>query len=166
MIQMKFIKMKKYLLLFCLITIALSSCRKKIDDSTFDATAQALTDDRAIQDYFLLNGITPPTKDASGLYYTIINPGTGAHPTTASNITVAYTAYTLDNVVVDSHPSYYFAPLSTLVEAWRIGVPKIGVGGTILLYAPSGLAYGNNASGTVGANTVLIFKITLQGFNN
>ena len=158
--------MKKYFLLFCVLTLALSSCRKKINDATFDATAQALADDKAIQDYFLQNGMTPPTKDPSGLYYTIVDPGTGAHPTTASNITVAYTASTLDNVVVDSHPSYYFSPLNSLVEAWKIGVPKIGVGGTIILYTPSGLGYGNTVSGSVGANTVLIFKITLQGFNN
>jgi FKBP-type peptidyl-prolyl cis-trans isomerase FkpA len=163
---MKLIDMKKYLLLFCIVTLALSSCRKKIDDTTFDAAAQALIDDKAIQDYFLQKGTPPPTKDPSGLYYTIVNPGTGAHPTTASNITVGYTASTLDDVVVDNKPSYYFAPLDGLIEAWRIGIPKIGTGGTIILYAPSGLGYGNVANGATPASTVLIFKITLQGFNN
>lgn len=158
--------MKKYLLLFCILTLALSSCRKKIDDTTFDAAAQALADDKAIQDYFLQNGMTPATKDPSGLYYTIVNPGTGPHPTVASNITVGYTATTLDGVLVDNKPSYYFAPLDGLIDAWRIGIPKIGTGGTIILYAPSGLGYGNNANGATPANSVLIFNITLQGFNN
>ncbi|MBC7399654.1 MAG: FKBP-type peptidyl-prolyl cis-trans isomerase [Mucilaginibacter sp.] len=163
---MKITNMKKYFLLICLFAIALSSCRKIVDDTAFDATAQAVRDDQAIHDYFLLRGITPPIKDASGLYYEVTNPGTGTHPTVASNITVGYSAYSLDDVLVDSSPSAYFAPLDGLINAWRIGIPKIGKGGSITLYAPSGLAYGNAANGVNPPNTVLIFKITLQGFNN
>jgi FKBP-type peptidyl-prolyl cis-trans isomerase FkpA len=161
---MKVFNMKKYFLLFCIFAIALSSCRKIVNDTPFDATAQAAADDRAILDYFLLRGLTPPTKDASGLYYEITNPGTGVHPTLASNITVAYTASTLDDIVVDTRQSYNFNPLDGLFDSWRIGIPKIGKGGSITLYSPSGLGHGNEASGNVPPNTVLIFKITLQGF--
>ncbi|MES2807416.1 MAG: FKBP-type peptidyl-prolyl cis-trans isomerase [Bacteroidota bacterium] len=158
--------MKKYFLLFCIITIAFSSCRKKIDDTAFDAAAQAVVDDQVLLDYFLLNGIPVPTKDPSGLYYTIVDPGTGTKPTVNSNITVEYHVYNTDNVEVDKSSSQYFAPLDGLIDAWRIGVPKIAKGGTILLYAPSGLAYGQKGNNGVGANQVLLFKITLQGFNN
>jgi FKBP-type peptidyl-prolyl cis-trans isomerase FkpA len=158
--------MKKYFLLFCLFTIAFSSCRKKIDDTVFDAAAQAVVDDQVLLDYFLLNSITVPTKDASGLYYTIVDPGTGPKPTVNSNITVEYHVYNTDNTEVDQAASHYFAPLNGLIDAWRIGVPKIGKGGTILLYSPSGLAYGQQGNGNIGPNQVLLFKITLQGFNN
>lgn len=158
--------MKKYLLLFCILTIVLSSCRKKIDDLVPDAAAQAVIDDQVLLDYFLLNGMSVPTKDPSGLYYIIENPGTGAHPTVNSNITVEYHVYNTDGTEVDQAASHYFAPLDGLVDAWRIGVPKIGKGGIITLYSPSGLAYGTGGNGNIGANQVLIFKITLQGFNN
>lgn len=158
--------MKKYFLLFCICTIALSSCRKKIDDTVFDSAAQALRDDQTLLDYFLINSLPVPTKDPSGLYYTIVNPGTGTHPTVNSNITVEYHVYNTDNVEVDQSASRYFAPLSGLIDAWKIAVPKIGKGGTILLYSPSALAYSTTGNGNIGANQVLLFKITLQGFNN
>lgn len=158
--------MKKYFLLFCIVTIAFSSCRKKIDDISPDAAAQATLDDQTLLDYFLLNSLPVPTKDPSGLYYTIVDPGVGAKPTVNSNITVEYHVYNTDNVEVDQSVSHYFAPLNGLIDAWRIGVPKIAKGGTILLYSPSGLAYGSAGNGNISANQVLIFKITLQGFNN
>ncbi|MFD2144460.1 FKBP-type peptidyl-prolyl cis-trans isomerase [Mucilaginibacter antarcticus] len=158
--------MKKYFLLFCILTLALSSCRKKIDDTVFDAAAQAVVDDQILLDYFLLNGIPKPVKDPSGLYYTIVDPGTGPKPTVSSNITVEYHVYNTDNTEVDQSASHYFAPLDGLIDAWRIAIPKIGKSGTILLYAPSGLAYGPQGNGNIGANKVLLFKITLQGFNN
>jgi len=163
---MKIINMKKYFVLFCcLFTIAFSSCRKVVT-APFDASVQAETDDKAIQDYFLLNGITGVKKDASGLYYNIDAPGTGAHPTLTSGITVAYKEYLLDGTLVDSATSYYFSPLSSLIQGWRIGLPMIGTGGKITLYIPSGLAYGIAGSGPVASNSVLIFNITLQGFTN
>ncbi len=158
--------MKKYFILFCcLFTIAFSSCRKVVT-TTFDPSVQAEADDRAIQDYLLLNGITGVKKDPSGLYYQIINPGTGAHPTLTSGITVAYKEYLTDGTLADSATSYYFSPLSTLIQGWKIGMPMIGTGGSIDLYIPSGLGYGVQGSGPVPSNAVLIFHITLQGFVN
>ncbi|MDB4924494.1 FKBP-type peptidyl-prolyl cis-trans isomerase [Mucilaginibacter sp.] len=155
--------MKKYFLLFGLFIFALSSCKKA---ATFDTAAQAATDDGLIQAYLKLHTEITATKDPSGLYYQVINAGTGAHPTDASNITVGYTSMTLDGVALDSRASSYFAPLGQLIEGWRIGLPKIGTGGTILLIVPSGLGYGNTAHGAIPANTVVIFNsITLQGFN-
>lgn len=162
---MKIMNMKKYFLFICLFTIALSSCRKIVDDTVFDAAKQAVIDDQAIHDYFLIRGLPLPAKDPSGLYYEITNPGTGAHPTINSNISVGYTVYSLDDVALDSFPSFYSA-LKDRIDAWQIGVPKIGKGGSITLYVPSGLGYANTGNGVVAANAVVIYKISLQGFNN
>lgn len=163
---MKIGKMKKYLLLLvACAAVAFSSCRK-ITVSPFNAAKQAVIDDQAIQDYFLLNQITDVTKDPSGLYYHIDTPGTGAHPTSSSNVVVNYTTYLLDDSQVESQPSYYFQ-LSTIdIEAWRIGIPLIAKGGTITLYVPSGLAFGSTGSTHIPANTCAIYHITLQGFSN
>lgn len=163
---MKIVKMKKYLLLLCVCAgFAFSSCRK-IVVSPFDAARQAVIDDQAIQAYFSLNQITNVTKDPSGLYYHIDTLGTGAHPTSSSNVVVNYTTYTLDDAQVESQPSYYFQ-LSTIdIAAWRIGLPFIGKGGTITLYVPSALAFGSTGSSKIGANTCVIYHITLQGFSN
>lgn len=159
--------MKKYLLLLgvCL-AVAFSSCRK-IVQSPFNADQQAKYDDQAIQDYFLLNQITDVTKDASGLYYHIDTPGTGPHPTASSNVVVNYTGYFLDDTQFESFPSYYFQLANFDIAAWRTALPLIGVGGTITLYVPSGLAFGSLGNGgAVGSNTCLIYHITLQGFTN
>jgi FKBP-type peptidyl-prolyl cis-trans isomerase FkpA len=163
------IEMKKYLLLLgvCL-AITFSSCRKIIQ-SPFNADQQAKYDDQAIQDYFTLNQITDVTKDASGLYYHIDVPGNSAHPTSASNVVVNYTAFLLDETKIDEQPSYYFELSNIDIEGWRIGLPKIGVGGTITLYVPSGLAFGEAGGGTNGeipSNSPVIYHITLQGFTN
>ncbi|HTH83052.1 MAG TPA: FKBP-type peptidyl-prolyl cis-trans isomerase [Mucilaginibacter sp.] len=156
--------MKRYLILLGFFVIALSAC-KKSSNADADAAAQAATDDALIQTYIKSYVSGQITKDPSGLYYQIINPGTGAHPTNTSNITVNYTASLLDGTQVDSRASSYFSPLGSLIVGWQIGLSKIGTGGTILLIIPSGLAYGTTAHGAIPANTVTMYTITLQGFN-
>ena len=154
--------MKKYFLLFTLVIVALSACKKK---DSFDAAAQATADEATIKNYISLNAIPNAVKDPSGLYYSITNPGTGAHPTGSSGVTVSYTLTLADRTAIDSRTSSYFTPLSTLIQGWQIGLPHIGTGGSIILMVPSALAYANEVHGNIPANSVLIFNITLQGFN-
>jgi FKBP-type peptidyl-prolyl cis-trans isomerase FkpA len=161
---MKIMNMKKYFLLICLFTIAFSSCRKIVDDTAFDAAKQAVIDDQVIHDYFLLRGLPLPAKDPSGLYYEITNPGTGPHPTLSSNVSVGYTVYSIDDVEIDSFPSFYSA-LNERIEAWQIGLQKIGKGGSITLYVPSALGFADKGNSSVAPNTVVIYKINIQGFN-
>jgi FKBP-type peptidyl-prolyl cis-trans isomerase FkpA len=157
--------MKKYsLLLFILVLVGFSAC-KKSTTTPFDPVAQAAIDDAAIQTYLKANSITA-TKDPSGLYYTIIKPGTGAYPTASSNVTVSYSAMFTDGTVFDHQPSAYFSLATGVIQGWQIGVPHINDGGTIMLFIPSALGYANLGSGAVPANTVTIFTISLQGFNN
>jgi FKBP-type peptidyl-prolyl cis-trans isomerase FkpA len=153
---------KKLLLVTCLFFAGLSSCKKT--DSAAVAQAQAATDDAAIQAYIKANNITA-TKDPSGLYYSIIQAGTGPYPTATSNISISYAGNLLDGTSFESGPSTSFA-LSTQIKGWQIGIPHINSGGTILLLVPSALGYGTAGNGgTVPANAVLVFRIGLQGFN-
>jgi len=155
------ITMKKYLLLFAIFTIALSSCKKSTDDTT---ATQAADDDAAIQTYMQANKITA-IKDPSGLYYQVITPGTGAYPTSVSNVSVGYTGKLLDGTVFDTKSSVYLNLASGVVKGWQIGMQHINTGGTILLLIPSALGYGTAAVNSVPANSVLVFTVTLQGFN-
>ena len=43
------------------------------------------------------------------------------------------------------------------------GIPMIKPGGKIKLYCPPSLAYGNQANGTIPANSILIFEVELVG---
>jgi FKBP-type peptidyl-prolyl cis-trans isomerase len=154
--------MKKHLILFfSLLVIGLSACQKS--DVTTD---QATADDAKIQAYLKANNLTA-TKDASGIYYQIVTPGTaGTNPTAAlSTVQITYTNIFLNGVTFD-HVDVVNYKLSTMVKGLQIGIPKIGNGGRIILYVPSALAYGNTDQFTIPANSVLVYKIDLIGSHN
>jgi FKBP-type peptidyl-prolyl cis-trans isomerase len=153
--------MWKYFLLLCVLFIGFSSCKK----DSFNAAKQAATDDALIQNYISNNGIKA-TKDPSGLYYEITNPGSGPSPTVSSTITVTYTG-TLLNGDIFAPTATTTNSLSAFIKGWQIGVPHIAAGGTILLLIPSALAYGNSSpSAGVPANSVLVFTVVLSSFTN
>lgn len=154
--------MKRYILILTLIIAGFSSCKKS---DSFDPAKQAVTDDAAIQSYMSANSITGATKDASGLYYKVLIPGTGAYPTVSSKVTVNYTGKLLNGTVFDSG-NIGNTGLAGLVKGWQIGILHINTGGRILLLVPSALGYGNSASGSIPKNSVLIFTIDLTGFTN
>jgi FKBP-type peptidyl-prolyl cis-trans isomerase FkpA len=153
--------MKKYFLLLSFLFIGFASCKK----SSFNATAQAAADDATIKAYISTYGIPNAVKDpSSGLWYSITTPGTGAHPTASSNVSVSYTLNLSDGTLLENHSSSYFQ-LPITIRGWQIGIPFIGVGGSIILLVPSALGYGNAVQGSIPANSVLIYNIGLQGFN-
>jgi FKBP-type peptidyl-prolyl cis-trans isomerase FkpA len=157
--------MKKYILFFCLIITALSACKKK-DQDNFDHEAQAKLDDAQIVAYLVKNNITA-VKDPSGLYYQIITPGDAVKPTLDNGPFITYKGTLMSTAAVfdEKTTPYYFPNLNGLIEGWKIGLPKIGKGGRIMLFVPSGLGYKNNDQGSIPANSVLIFDITLVNFN-
>ena len=155
--------MKKYFLLLSLVFIGFAGCKKSTPP--FDAAKQAATDDAAIQAYIAANKITA-IKDPSGLYYSIITPGSGAYPTVASTVDVNYTGKLLNGNVF-APTSNVTNPLTSFIQGWQVGVPHINAGGTILLLIPSALGYGNSSPGAgVPANSVLIFNVNLLAFTN
>ncbi|MFD0751658.1 FKBP-type peptidyl-prolyl cis-trans isomerase [Mucilaginibacter calamicampi] len=156
--------MKRYLLFFCLIITTLSACKKT---EKFDAEAQAKLDDAQIVAYLAKNNITA-VKDASGLYYQIITPGSSEKPTLNNGPYITYKGSLMSNGTVFEDRStspQYFSVLDGLIEGWKIGLPKIGKGGRIMLFIPSGLGYKNQDNSSIPANSVLIFDITLINFN-
>jgi FKBP-type peptidyl-prolyl cis-trans isomerase FkpA len=154
--------MKKYLLLFSLLIIGLSSCQKYT--TTGLAATQASADDAKIQAYLAANNLNY-TKDASGLYYQIVNPGTTPNPTISATVKLTYTSTYLNGVSIAKVDSYT-ARLTTFVRALQIGVIKVGTGGRINLIAPSGLTYGSNPFNDVPANSALCYTVDLNGFSN
>ena len=153
--------MKKYFLLLSLLIIGFSSCK----NDGFNAAKQAATDDSLIRAYISANNITA-TKDPSGLYYSVITPGTGDYPVASSSVSVIYTGKLLNGSVF-APTSPLTSPLSQLITGWQIGIPHINAGGSILLLIPSALGYGNSSPGAgIPANSVLVFTINLTGFTN
>lgn len=161
--------MKKIFLILAFFTLVFSACKKNDTGTTtpaVDPAVQAKIDDDKIVAYLAANKITAQ-KDASGLYYVIVNPGSGTAPTLKSTITVAYTGKLLDNgstFQTDPNFTNLLGPNSSnpgLIKGWQIGIPFIKPGGRILLYIPSALGYGTVPKSGIPANSVLIFTIDL-----
>jgi FKBP-type peptidyl-prolyl cis-trans isomerase FkpA len=156
--------MKKYLFILSVLVMGIASCSK--DNSTpqpvVDPVVQAKADDDAIIAYLAAHTTITATKDATtGLYYQIVEPGTGAAITDNSTLVVNYASKNLKDVQIEANDNVSFK-LSTLIPGWRVGLPKIKNGGKIVMLIPSALAYGPYGSGAIPPNTVMIFTVTVK----
>lgn len=116
-----------------------------------------------IQAYALANGINV-TAHSSGIYYEIINPGSGSVANSNSKIVITYTGKfmngnTFDEMLTPNTQQPW--DLNGLIEGWIIGIPLIQEGGHIKLIVPSSLAYGCDQYYSIPGNSVLFFDIHL-----
>jgi len=145
------------LLALTLITIIIIPGCNKDDDSE----RQAELDEQIILDYLEMNNIHAE-KHESGLYYLITDEGDGEIPTSFSTVQVFYKGYFTDGSIFDQTTSGPATlPLQNLITGWQIGIPLIKEGGSITLFVPSALGYGERGSGSVPPNTVIVFDIDL-----
>jgi FKBP-type peptidyl-prolyl cis-trans isomerase len=129
----------KHVLIIMLGVFALMSCKKN-NAACMPVSADAEADKLAA---FCNKYSIKYTVDANGIYYEIVEPGSGVSPSLNSIVTVAYTASTLDGNVVEDHTNNTLtSKLSEFIECWRIALPYIQRGGHIKMVAPSSLAYG------------------------
>jgi FKBP-type peptidyl-prolyl cis-trans isomerase len=99
---------------------------------------------------------------SDGLAYKILTPGTGAYPTPKQTVNVRYVGKLIDGAVFDSSSlGPIDLQLSGVIPGWAEGLQKINEGGTIRLYIPAALAYGDNQTGGIPAGSTLIFDVTL-----
>jgi len=109
------------------------------------------------------------TETESGLQYQIIEPGEGANPLATDSVTVHYKGTLLDGTEFDSshkrgQPATF--PLNGVIAGWTEGLQLVKPGGTIKLFIPSDLAYGDRGSPpTIGPGAALIFDVELISIN-
>ena len=100
----------------------------------------------------------------SGLQYKIIKEG-GQKPTSDKDtVWVRYQGKTLDGNVFDEvtpdRDSIRFT-LNRVVAGWTEGIQQVGEGGTIELYVPAKLGYGERGNQGIEPNATLIFTVDL-----
>lgn len=117
------------------------------------------TETEEVRAYLQKSGI-PATEDSLGYFYRIASPGSGEKPTACSDVTVNYEGFLTNGSRFDGNKGMSFN-LSQLIIGWQEGIPKIAPGGSITLYLPPSLAYGDEASGAIPAHSILVFKIDL-----
>ena len=105
----------------------------------------------------------------SGLQYTVLTAGTGdTHPTASDKVKVHYHGTLIDGTVFDSsvdrgEPISF--GLNQVIPGWTEGVQLMVEGEKSRFFIPSGLAYGNRATGKIKPGSTLIFDIELIGIN-
>ncbi|MBV9962068.1 MAG: FKBP-type peptidyl-prolyl cis-trans isomerase [Parafilimonas sp.] len=106
------------------------------------------------------------TVDSNGIYYQVLDQGSGITPNDNSIITATYIAKTLDgNVIEDNSTTPVTSPLYKFIEGWRIAIPYIQKGGHIKMVIPSSLAFGCTGSDKVAPNSPVYYDVVLIDVN-
>jgi FKBP-type peptidyl-prolyl cis-trans isomerase FkpA len=153
----------KQLFAFLCFGILVSSCSKNSDDPCkYDACSivAPAAEITTLETYLSSNSITA-TKHCSGLYYKIDAPGSGTTPTICSTVGVKYQGKLTNGTTFDESATQVNFALGRLIEGWKKGIMLIKPGGKIKLWVPPSLAYGNQAVGTIPANSILYFEVEL-----
>ena len=101
------------------------------------------------------------TIDPSGLWYEIINPGTGTKPRLTSTVSAAYIGTFMNERIFDSTSKPIDFPLDGVIQGWTIGLQKIAPGGEIKLIIPSTLGFGPSDDGSIPGGSPLYFYVKL-----
>ena len=150
----------KNVIVLLLTLFSLTACSKKNDSGCMPVSASA--ESGAIAAFCDANSINY-TVDSNGIYYQVIDQGSGVTPDENSTITVTYISSTLDgNVVADKSSTPVTFPLSQFIEGWRIAIPYIQKGGHIKMVIPSSLAYGCTGSDLIAPNSPLYYDVVLR----
>ncbi len=125
---------------------------------------QAEKDKNTILNYAMDEGIEVQAT-STGLYYQIIEAGTGENAQWGDWVMVNYKGYTLDGKVFDASykkgkPIEFY--VGNMISGWNQGLELMKPGGKALFLIPSALAYGEKGfPGFIKPNTVLAFEVEL-----
>jgi FKBP-type peptidyl-prolyl cis-trans isomerase FkpA len=144
-------------LIACLLIMSFSRCSK---NETGCMPVKPEAEEPQIMAYAARDSIHV-NKHSSGIYYEIIDPGSGLTPTLNSRLWVTYTGKLLNETKFDEQTDPVDFNLSNVIEGWQLGLPLIKKGGRIKLIIPSAYAYGCNGKGSIPPNSALFFDVNL-----
>ena len=130
--------------------------------------AQLKKDDAVLQDYIKKNNLTVK-KTASGVYYQVLKPGTGALPKPGQTVSVNYNGTLLSGKLFDSSdkagkPIDFPIGQGAVIPGWDEGIALLNKGSKAILLIPSSLAYGTRGAGAdIPADLPLRFEVELVG---
>lgn len=105
---------------------------------------------------------------ASGLKYKILEKGNGPLPTAGKPVLVSYYGVlasdgnNFDNSFKRGRPFEFILGQGQVIKGWDEGIALLPSGTRAVLAIPSDLGYGANGSGTIPANSELLFYVQLE----
>lgn len=108
-------------------------------------------------------------KTESGLLYQVMTPATGELPKETDTVQVHYKGTLTDGTQFDSsydrgEPATF--PLNRVIPGWTEGVQLMQVGSKYKFVIPPELAYGEQDTPTIPANSTLVFEVELLKIDN
>ena len=105
----------------------------------------------------------------SGLQYEVMSEGEGAKPVATDVVKVHYKGTLLDGTEFDSsysrnEPTTF--PLNRVIPGWTEGVQLMPVGSKFKFVIPPELAYGDQDTPSIPANSTLVFEVELLKVEN
>ena len=105
----------------------------------------------------------------SGLLYQVMTQGEGASPKDTDTVQVHYKGTLTDGTQFDSsydrgEPATF--PLNRVIPGWTEGLQLMQVGSKYKFVIPPELAYGEQDTPTIPANSTLVFEVELLSIDN
>lgn len=116
-------------------------------------------DTTSIGIYIRTNGI-PARKDVSGIYFNIIEEGSGFPPKASSEVRFEYTLSIIGSTsTVDESDGPLLTDMEDLIPGMQVGLSLLTPGSKAVVYIPSGYAYGSSNLPGIPANSNLRFEV-------
>ncbi|MEF1308336.1 FKBP-type peptidyl-prolyl cis-trans isomerase, partial [Vibrio owensii] len=108
-------------------------------------------------------------KTDSGLLYQVETPAEGEKPKDTDTVQVHYKGTLIDGTQFDSsydrgEPATF--PLNRVIPGWTEGVQLMPVGSKFKFVIPPELAYGDQDTPSIPANSTLVFEVELLKIEN
>ncbi len=100
-------------------------------------------------------------KTEKGVYYLVLNPGTGDKITNGKLVTVKYKAYLFDGKVFENNTQGYTFRMGSkeVIEGWEDGIKEMRLGSRYKLIIPEKLAFGSQGTDIVPPYTSVVFEV-------